>query len=150
MSFNPKSLSEYPTKPGVYLMKDADSKVIYVGKAKNLKNRIKQYFALGRDSRAMVELLLSQLAEIETIVVNTEKEALILENNLIKKYQPKYNILLKDDKTYVNLVITNEKWPIIRLQRKKINEKSKDKYFGPYTNAKAARQTLDLILKLFP
>lgn len=148
--FEPKNLDKYPTKTGVYLMKDPSSQVIYIGKANNLRNRLKQYFIKGRDTRAMVGLLTTQVEKIDTIIVDTEKEALILENNLIKKYKPKYNILLKDDKTYVSLVVTNEKWPIIKLVRKKSKEGKKDKYFGPFTNAKAARQTLDLILKLFP
>jgi len=150
MMFDQKTLEKFPTKTGVYLMKDANSAVIYVGKANNLRNRLKQYFIPGRDTRAMVSLLTGQISEIDTIVVNTEKEALILENNLIKKHKPKYNILLKDDKTFVSLVVTNEKWPIIKLVRKKGREHKKDKYFGPFTNARAARQTLDLILKLFP
>ena len=148
--FDPKSLETFPSKTGVYIMKDAGSTVIYVGKAKNLKSRLKQYFIPGRDTRAMISFLISQISEIDTIVVNTEKEALILENNLIKKFKPKYNILLKDDKTYVSLIVTSERWPIIKLVRTKKRANIKDKFFGPFTNAKAARQTLDLILKLFP
>lgn len=148
--FDPKNLAKYPAKTGVYLMKDSSSRVIYIGKANNLRNRLKQYFIPGRDSRAMVGLLTSQVEEIDIIIVDTEKEALILENNLIKKHKPKYNILLKDDKTYVSLVVTSEKWPIIKLVRQKKKESKKDKFFGPFTNAKAARQTLDLILRLFP
>lgn len=150
MPFDPKKLDTYSSKTGVYLMKDSQGDILYIGKAVNLKNRLKQYFVPGRDSRAMVNLLISSVSEIETIIVDTEKEALILENNLIKKHKPKYNILLKDDKTYVSLALTKEKWPMIKLIRKKTKEKEKEKYFGPFTNAKAARQTLDLILKLFP
>lgn len=149
MSFDPKSLNTFPNGTGIYIMKDPEEVVLYVGKAKNIKNRLKSYF-FGQDLRPMISSLISQIETIETIVVNTEKEALILENNLIKKYKPKYNILLKDDKTYVSLMITKEKWPVIKLVRKKASTKEDHKYFGPYTNAKAARQTLDLIIKIFP
>ena len=150
MVFDPKTLNNYPISTGVYLMKDSNSHVIYVGKANNLRNRLKQYFIPGRDTRAMISILVSQVNVIETIIVDTEKEALILECNLIKKYKPKYNILLKDDKTYASLVVTKEKWPIIKLVRKKKKKHSRDTYFGPYTNAKAARHILNIILSLFP
>ncbi len=149
MLFDPKQLKNFPTSPGIYLMQDSENAILYIGKAKNIKSRLKSYF-LGTDLRPMVSSLISQVAKIDTIVVNTEKEALILENNLIKKHKPKYNILLKDDKTYVSLMVTKEKWPVIKLIRKKASVKEDHKYFGPYTNATAARQTLDLILKIFP
>ncbi|MFZ0564857.1 MAG: GIY-YIG nuclease family protein, partial [Chlamydiales bacterium] len=93
-------------------MKNKEEKILYIGKAKNLKTRVKQYFTPGRDGRTMVPFLAVQVEEIETIIVSSEKEALLLENNLIKKHQPKYNALLKDDKSYFSLVINyKHKWP---------------------------------------
>jgi len=150
MSFDPKLLSLYPDQPGVYLMKDAQGLVLYIGKAKNLRLRLKQYFALSGDQREMVPYLTAQVETIETIVALTEKDALILENNLIKRHKPKYNVLLKDDKTFVSLFLTQHKWPMLRLIRYKGQPKEKGIYFGPYTNALAARQTFDLISRLFP
>lgn len=151
MPFDSRDLALYPTDPGVYLMKDAEGKVLYIGKAKNLRSRLKQYFAESGDERAMVPYLVAQIEVIDTIVALTEKDALLLENNLIKRHQPKYNVLLKDDKTFISLVMTKHKWPMLRLVRSKGQpKKSEGAYFGPYTNALAARQTYDLILKLFP
>ncbi|MBN2479696.1 MAG: excinuclease ABC subunit UvrC [Parachlamydiales bacterium] len=150
MIFDVKKLATYPQMPGVYIMKDKAGKVLYVGKATNLKNRIKQYFQ-GKDTRPTIGLLTNQISSIETIVVTNNKEALILENTLIKKYLPKYNILLKDDKTYISIMIsTQHKWPMLKLVRLKKQPKDKNLYFGPYTNAKAARNVKDLLLKLFP
>ncbi|NGX28822.1 MAG: UvrABC system protein C [Candidatus Anoxychlamydiales bacterium] len=143
-------LKKLPSKFGVYIMKDINGKILYVGKAKNLKNRIKQYF-LGKDTRASVSFLVDQIESIETMIVSNDKEALILENTLIKKHQPKYNILLKDDKTYVSIMInTSHTWPMIKLIRLKGQPKDKNLYFGPYTNVKAARAILNLLYKLFP
>lgn len=150
MNFDPKKLDFYPKEAGVYLMKDQKHRVLYVGKANNLKVRLKQYFTTGRDTRKMIPYLLTQVFQIDTIIVSSEKEALLLENTLIKTHKPKYNVLLKDDKTFVSLVLTHHKWPMLKLVRYKGKPKSLGRYFGPYTNAKAARQTLDLILKLFP
>ena len=150
MAFDPRTLNVYPDQPGVYLMKDAQGKVLYIGKAKNLKNRLKQYFAVRGDQREMVPYLVAQIETIEPIVALTEKDALILESNLIKRHRPKYNVLLKDDKTFVSLLVTEHKWPMIRLVRNKGKPKEKGTYFGPYTNALAARQTYDLLLRLFP
>jgi excinuclease ABC subunit C len=121
MPFDPASLNLYPQEPGVYLMKDASNRVLYIGKAKNLQKRLKQYFIPQRDTREMVPLLVAQIETIETIVTLTEKDALILENNLIKRHQPKYNVLLKDDKTFISLLVTKHKWPMIRLVRNKSN-----------------------------
>lgn len=129
-------------------MKGDKGQVLYVGKAKNLRARIRQYF--GTDQREMIPYLMAQVEEIDTIVALTEKDALILENNLIKRHQPKYNVLLKDDKTFVSLVMTRHEWPMIRQVRYKGKPKNDGVYFGPYTNALAARQTYDLILRLFP
>lgn len=151
MPFDQKKLSLYPDEPGVYLMKDLTGRVLYIGKAKNLKSRLKQYFASSGDTREMIPYLISQIEQIDSIVALTEKDALILESNLIKQHQPKYNVLLKDDKTFISLVITKHQWPMIRLFRFK-GQPPKDAgiVFGPYTNALAARQTFDLIARLFP
>ncbi len=148
--FDVKILDQFPTKPGVYLMKDAENKVIYVGKANVLKNRIKQYFSLV-DSRPMIPFLIRQVAHIDTIVVPSEKEALLLENTLIKKHQPKFNAILKDDKTFISLMINNRHpWPMIRLIRYKGTPKDDGLYFGPYTSAFSARQTYEMLTRLFP
>jgi excinuclease ABC subunit C len=148
--FDPRTLALYPDQPGVYLMKNEEGVVLYIGKAKNLKTRLKQYFALSGDQREMVPYLTAQVETIDTIIALTEKDALILENNLIKQHSPKYNVLLKDDKTFVSLVITRHKWPMIKIVRYKGKPKNDGVYFGPYTNALAARQTYDLISRLFP
>ncbi|HEY4255365.1 MAG TPA: excinuclease ABC subunit UvrC [Chlamydiales bacterium] len=150
MSFNPTDLSLYPDQPGVYLMKNSSGLVLYVGKAKNLRSRLKQYFGPSGDQREMVPYLIAQVASIDTIVALTEKDALLLENNLIKRHSPKYNVLLKDDKTFVSLVLTKHQWPMVRLVRYKGKPKNDGTYFGPYTNALAARQMYDLLLRLFP
>src|SRR5690349_6127097 len=136
--FDPRSLTLYPNEPGVYLMKDSNGHVLYIGKAKNLRDRLKQYFTLFGDQRELVPYLTAQVETIDTIIALTEKDALILENNLIKRHRPKYNILLKDDKTFISLVITNHKWPMIRIFRFKDKPpKHIGMIFGPYTNALA-------------
>ncbi|HKZ00085.1 MAG TPA: excinuclease ABC subunit UvrC [Rhabdochlamydiaceae bacterium] len=151
MVFDPKQLEKFPLLPGVYLMKDAVGRVIYVGKAKQLKNRLKQYFAPGGDGRPMIPILLKAIVHIDTIIVRTEKEALLLENTLIKKHQPKFNAFLKDDKTFICLMINHRHpWPMIRLVRYKGKPQEGGLYFGPYTSAYAARQTFELITRLFP
>ena len=151
MPYDLDLLERFPTDPGVYLMKNGEDKVIYVGKAKHLKRRVKQYFAPGRDSRPMIPYLLMEIDSIETFVVNSEKEALLLENTLIKKHQPKYNAVLKDDKTFISLMINiHHPWPRVRLIRYKGKPKEKGLYFGPYTSAYAAREAYELITRLFP
>jgi len=151
MPFDPKHLERFPTDPGVYLMKNQKQEVIYVGKAKHLKKRVKQYFAKSPDNRAMIPYLVKEIDHIETIVVETEKEALLVENTLIKKHQPKFNAFLKDDKTFVSILINNQhNWPRLKLIRYKGKPKEKGLYFGPYTNAFAARQILELLSRLFP
>lgn len=151
MMFDPKQLDSFPMQPGVYLMKDDQGRVIYVGKAKQLKSRVKQYFAASGDSRPMVPFLIQQIAHIDTIIVPSEKEALLLENTLIKKHQPKFNAILKDDKTFISLMINNQhQWPMLRLIRYKGKPKDDGLYFGPYTSAYAARQTFELLIRLFP
>jgi excinuclease ABC subunit C len=149
--FDPADLNHFPLDAGVYLMKDEAGKILYIGKAKKLRQRVKQYFQPGRDGRPMVPFLTAQIASIDPIVVPTEKEALLLENTLIKKHKPKYNALLKDDKTFISLIINHKHpWPMIRVMRCKAKPKQDVLYFGPYTNAYAARQTLELLNRLFP
>lgn len=144
-------LDLFPEKPGVYLMKNKNGDVLYVGKAKILRNRIKQYFAKGRDARTMVPFLVKQIAHIETLITFTEREALLLENSLIKKYQPKYNALLKDDKSFLALLINLEhRYPMPKLVRYNPQEKLSGRMFGPYASAVLARKTFDLITRLFP
>ncbi len=150
-SFDPSLLENFSQEPGVYLMKDRAGKVIYVGKAKQLKRRIKQYFSQGRDERPMIPHLIAEIGAIDTILVPTEKEALLLENTLIKKHKPKFNAILKDDKTFISLMINHKhEWPMVRLARYKGKPPGNALYFGPYTSAYAARQTFELMTRLFP
>jgi len=143
-------LDNIPQETGVYLMKDSKGTVLYVGKAKKLKNRVKQYFSRKGDERIMTPFLLSKTTDIETIITLSEKDALILETNLIKQHQPKYNILLKDDKSFIHLMINlHHRWPMLRLIRYRGAPKKDRCHFGPYTNAFAARQTIDLMARLF-
>ena len=147
---NPEELKKIPNEPGVYLMKNEGGEILYIGKAKQLRKRVKQYFVPGRDGRMMVPFLTSQVTHIDTIVTFSEKEALLLENNLIKKHQPKYNVLLKDDKTFISLTVNHRhKWPMIRIVRHRGKPKKGELSFGPYTSAFAARQTLDLMNRVF-
>lgn len=149
--FDQKKLDSFSTQPGVYLMKGHEGNVLYVGKAKNLRQRVKQYFVPGRDGRLMVPYLIAKVYSIDTIVVFSEKEALLLENTLIKRYKPRYNALLKDDKTYIALKINNKhRWPTVLLVRYKGTPQPDGLYFGPYTSADSARQTLDLLQRIFP
>ncbi len=151
MTFDPSTLLFYPILPGVYLMKNAEGRVLYVGKAKNLRARLKQYYTHPPDERKMVPYLTSQIETIDTIVTLTEKDALLLENTLIKKHRPKYNILLKDDKTYISLALTRHEWPRLKLVRCKGKPpKELGALFGPYTNAGSARQMVDRALSLYP
>jgi excinuclease ABC subunit C len=151
MPFDPQSLALFPKLPGVYIMKNGAGEVIYVGKAKVLKARVQQYFSSSNDSRAMIPFLLAEIDAIDTIVVPSEKEALLLESTLIKQHKPKYNAVLKDDKSYISLMINNKHpWPSLKLIRYKGKPKERGLYFGPYTSAYAARQTYDLLLSLFP
>jgi excinuclease ABC subunit C len=141
-------LSRIPAEPGVYLLRDKSRKVIYVGKAKSLRSRVRMYFR-GGDERMQVPFLVSRVADVETLVTRNEKEALILENNLIKQYKPRYNIRLKDDKSYVSVKITvEEEWPRVFVTRKIFRDKSR--YFGPFHSAWAVRDSLDAIRKVFP
>ena len=147
----PIDLSTLPAKPGVYLMLSKGGRVLYVGKAKNLRVRVKQYFVPGRDSREMVPKLVQQVASIETIVVGSEKEALLLENTLIKRHQPKYNVIFRDDKSYICLALSDkDAWPMVSIVREYGQMRRDDRHFGPYSSAYSARQTLDLIQRQFP
>ncbi|NGX50819.1 MAG: UvrABC system protein C [Chlamydiae bacterium] len=143
-------LKKIPREPGVYMMKDKKGEILYVGKAKELQKRVKQYFIPGRDGRMMVPFLSAQVIEIETIVTFSEVEALLLENTLIKRHQPKYNVLLKDDKTFISITINHRhKWPMIKLMRYRGKPDGAGLHFGPYTSVFAARQTLDLMTRTF-
>lgn len=142
-------IKNLPDKPGVYLMKNFLGEVIYVGKAKVLKNRVKSYFQKSKNHSEKVKVMVKNIAEFEYIVTDSEMESLILECNLIKKYSPKYNILLKDDKFYPFIKITvNDDYPRVFVTRRFAKDGSK--YFGPYTNGSAVYETLDLIYKIFP
>ena len=141
-----KKLKTLPENPGVYLMKNFDGKIIYVGKAKILKNRVRQYFQSNKNHSPKVVAMVKKIFDFETIITKTEVEALILESNLIKKFRPRYNILLKDDKNYPFLKITSEKFPRILITRKKIHDGGK--YFGPYTNS--VKENLQILQKIFP
>lgn len=138
-----------PDKPGVYLMKNSLGEIIYVGKAKILKNRVRQYFQNSKNHSEKVKAMVKNISEFEYIVTDSEMEALILECNLIKKYSPKYNISLKDDKFYPFIkVTTNEDFPRVFITRN--YAKDGNKYFGPYPNAGAVHETINLIRKIFP
>ncbi|MGM9543503.1 MAG: excinuclease ABC subunit UvrC [Romboutsia timonensis] len=142
-------LKQLPAEPGVYLMKDKFDNIIYVGKAKILKNRVRQYFQSSKNHSSKVKSMVKNIDKFEYIITDSELEALILECNLIKKYKPKYNVLLRDDKTYPYIkVTTNEDFPRVLKVRKVIKDKAK--YFGPYTNTTAVNDTLDIIKNTYP
>ena len=140
-------LKNLTKSPGVYKFLDKSGNVIYVGKAKNLRNRVRSYFN-SKHSDEKTKSLVSNIDDISIILVETESDALLLENNLIKKFKPKYNILLKDGKSYPWICIKNERFPRIFLTRKVINDGSE--YFGPYTNIKTINTLLDLINNIYP
>nr|WP_089855192.1 excinuclease ABC subunit UvrC [Halolactibacillus miurensis] len=146
MSQIEEKLKVLPAEPGCYLMKDKHGTVIYVGKSKMLKNRVRSYFTGANDQKT--QRLVQEIVDFEYIVTSSEIEALILEMNLIKKYDPKYNILLKDDKSYPYLKITNERHPRLIITRKVLKDKAR--YFGPYPNVLAARETKKLLDRLYP
>lgn len=141
-------LDALPTEPGVYLMKDRRGEIIYVGKAVNLRNRVRSYFTRTGDTRAFVSLLDQFLGDIETVLVHNEKEALLLENELIKKHKPRFNVLLKDDKQYISLRLDRtQAYPRLEVVRK--YQKDGARYFGPYSSASAIRETLRIINRYF-
>lgn len=148
MMFNiEENLKKLPDSPGVYLHKDKLGSVIYVGKARSLKKRVRQYFRTYGKSTAKLRALVSQIAEFEYITCATEMEALILECNLIKRYMPKYNVLLRDDKTYPYIKITSEEFP--RLIKTREIRKDGGRYFGPYSDVTAVNQTIDLLNDIY-
>ena len=144
-----EQLKKLPAEPGVYLMKDEDDKIIYVGKAISLKNRVRQYFQSSKNNSSKVKSMVKNINSFEYIITDSELEALILECNLIKKYRPKYNVLLRDDKTYPYIKVTvNEDFPRVLKVRRVLKDKAK--YFGPYTNVEAVNDTLDVIRNIYP
>ncbi len=143
-----RKLEAIAPEPGVYLLKDKAGKVLYVGKAKSLRARVRAYFRDGGDGRFQVRFLMRRVRDFDTLVTSSEKEALILENNLIKQYKPRYNIRLKDDKSYLSVKITGHAWPRIMVTRKIV--KDGGKYFGPFGSADGLRETIDVIRKVFP
>ena len=149
MAFNiDEELKKLPARPGVYLMHNAKDEIIYVGKAVSLKNRVRQYFQSSRNKGLKIEQMVPQIARFEYIVTDSELEALVLECNLIKEYRPKYNTMLKDDKSYPFIQVTvQEEFPRVLFARRM--KKDKSKYFGPYTSAGAVKETIDLVRKLY-
>ena len=143
-----EKLALLPSKPGCYIHKDKNGNVIYVGKAKNLKKRVSSYF--NKIHTGKTKALVDNINDFEYIVTNSEIESFILEINLIKEYSPKYNILLKDDKTYPYIELTNEKYPRVKIIRTKTRKKTKSKLFGPFPNVVSARKTVDLINRIYP
>ena len=143
-----EKLALVPTKPGSYQMKNKDGIIIYVGKAKNLKNRLKSYFTGTVTGKT--KMLVEDIDDFDYIVTSSELESLILEITLIKKYNPKYNILLKDDKTYPYIELTNEKYPILKIVRHAKKKKNHTHLYGPYPNVKAARKTVEMINRIYP
>ncbi len=142
-------LKALPAKPGVYLFKDKEGKVIYVGKAASLNSRVRSYFGAPASLSSKIQRLVSKIQDLEFIVTNSEQEALILECNMIKKYAPRYNVRLKDNKTFPYLKIdTNEDWPGVYITRRV--QKDGARYFGPFASANSVRKTLKLIKKIFP
>ncbi|MBU1297813.1 MAG: excinuclease ABC subunit UvrC [Bacteroidetes bacterium] len=142
-----EKLSNFPNTPGVYQFKNINGKIIYVGKAKNLRNRVRQYFHKSRSLDAKTETLVSKVTDVEIIVTDSEVEALILEAVLIKKLKPRYNVFLRDDKSFPYIVITNEPYPRIFVTRRIIHDGSK--YFGPYTDVKNLRSSLKMVREIF-
>jgi excinuclease ABC subunit C len=142
-----EKITNLPSRPGVYLMRDKGGKVIYVGKAQNLRARVRGYFN-NPDERSQVEFLVQRVGDIDVLVTSNDKEALILENNLIKQYKPRYNIRLKDDKSYLSIKVTTQhRWPRILATRRIV--KDGNRYFGPFSSAIAARETIDILEKHF-
>ena len=142
-------LKKLPESPGVYIMKDADEQIIYVGKAKILKNRVRQYFQNNANHSVKVKSMVSRIASFEYIVTGSEVEALILENSLIKQHSPKYNIMLKDDKTYPYIKVTvNEPFPRVFMTRRHLKDKAR--YFGPFSGSYNVRENIELIGRIWP
>ena len=147
MALDKEKIRRIPLKPGVYQYYNKDGKIIYVGKAKSLRKRVSSYFT-KQQQYGKVRRLVSQIEDIKYIVVDTEMDALLLENNLIKKYQPKYNVMLKDDKSYPWICIKNERFPRVFSTRNPSKDGSL--YFGPFASVRSMRTLLELIKELFP
>jgi excinuclease ABC subunit C len=144
-------LQKIPTEPGVYLMHSGDGEIIYIGKSKRLRSRVRSYFRESTQHSSRIAKMVRMVAEIEFIVTDTEAEALALEANLIKRHQPRFNVLLKDDKKYPYVLITlSEKYPRIFITRNRRLGKSKDRYYGPYTDGRSLGEVLGLIKRVFP
>lgn len=141
-------ISLLPESPGVYLYYNANDEIIYIGKAKNLKKRVSSYFFREAYENKKLRVLVSRIVRVEYIVVNTESDALLLENSLVKKHQPRYNVMLKDDKTYPWICVKNESFPRVFYTRNLVNDGSK--YFGPYTSVYMVKVLLDLVKQLYP
>jgi excinuclease ABC subunit C len=143
-----EELKKLPAKPGVYIMHDKWDNIIYIGKAKVLKNRVRQYFQSNRNKSAKIVQMVSHIQYFEYIITDSELEALVLECNLIKEHRPKYNTMLKDDKSYPFIKITvGEEYPRVLFARKM--KHGAGKYFGPYTSAAAVKDTIELLCKLY-
>ena len=143
-----KKLALVPNKPGSYQMKNSDGVIIYVGKAKNLNKRLRSYF--NKNVTGKTRALVENIDDFDYIVTSSELESLILEINLIKKYDPKYNILLRDDKSYPYIELTHEKYPMVRVVRNVKRKRLDSNLFGPYPNAGAARRTVEIINRVYP
>ena len=143
-----EKLALVPTKPGSYQMKNKDGVIIYVGKAKNLQKRLRSYFT--RTLTGKTKMLVEDIDDFEYIVTSSELESLILEITLIKKYDPKYNILMRDDKSYPYIEVTNDKYPTVKVVRNAKRKKTKSNLFGPYPNAHAAKRTVEIINRIYP
>ncbi|MCY7408198.1 MAG: excinuclease ABC subunit UvrC, partial [Alkalinema sp. CAN_BIN05] len=143
-------LKEVPAEPGVYYMRDASDQILYIGKSKKLRSRVRQYFN-GSDSRPRIHQMMRMVTEIEFIVTDTEAESLTLEANLIRQYKPEYNVLLKDDKQYPYVCITwSENYPRIFTTRRRIMGNKNDRYYGPYVDSQQLRATMNLMKRIFP
>ena len=142
-----EKLKTLPTDAGIYIHKNAAGKIIYVGKAKNLRNRVRSYFHSSRNHDPKTRQLVKVIADFEFIVVDNEVEALVLESNLIKKHKPRFNVFLKDDKSYPHLKLTNEPYPKVVVTRKIVRDGSS--YYGPFLPATLARNTLNLVNRAF-
>lgn len=144
-----EKIRQFPTSPGVYLMREATGEIIYVGKARSLRQRVRSYFNASGDSRYHVKFLMAKVADIDVVLTDTEKEALLLENTLIKQHHPRYNLNLKDDKTYFSLRLDpGEEFPRFTVVRKRPNDGAR--YFGPYSSGAAAREVLRQMIRMFP
>ena len=143
-----EKVNNLPDSPGVYFFKNRNGKIVYIGKANSLRNRVRSYFQNGRNLGSRKELMVRQVVDFEITITDSEVEALILEGNLIKEHHPKYNVSFRDDKSFPYIRVTNEQFPRVFPTRKKVNDGSI--YYGPYTDVKAMRQTLRMIRKLFP